>query len=114
MNEAIAGMCITLACVIIAIICCVTDFGFRRSGARKDSDRAKSDCGRAADANRELAEQERRTGETLSEAERDNQRAQELVREQAEDNRRAGENNQRARSLVERAKEILDSYKSVN
>ncbi len=95
MNETCSVVLSTSLCWIIAIVVFVVTRVFSKRGTGSDYKRAERDCGRAADNNRELAEQERRTGEIIS--------------EQAEDNRRAGENNRRAKELINRAKEILSS-----
>lgn len=95
MNETCSVIIWTSVCWLIAIVVFVITRVFSKRGTDSDYKRARTDCGRAADNNRELAEQERRAGEIIS--------------EQAEDNRRAGENNRRAKELISRAKEILSS-----
>ena len=109
MNETGSAILWTSICWIVAFVvfACAKLFGKRSTGT--DSSGAERDCRRAADNNRELAEQERSARKVIEDAERENQRASELVREQAEDYRRAGENNQRARELIKEAHKILSS-----
>lgn len=123
MNETLRTIFWTSACWVFFLVGFIITKLSRRRGADSDSSGAERYCRRAADNNRELAEQERatreiieeakrennRTRELLSDAERNNSEAGELIREQAEDNRRAKENNRRAKELINRAKDILSS-----
>lgn len=109
MNEKISStIWIGFCCVVSFVVFYITKL-FGKRGAGSDSGRIERDCGRAADNNRELSEEERRTRIKLEEAERANQRAADVIRQQTEDYRRAAENNRRAKELVNQAKEILSS-----
>ena len=109
MNETGSVVLCTSLCCLIAIVVFIITRVFSKRGTDSDYKRAERDCGRAADYNRELAEQERRAGEIIEESRAELKRTDELIREQAEDNRRAGENNRRAKDLIDRAKDILSS-----
>lgn len=107
MNEKTISFIWIVICCLLAIMVFFIVKSFREGRADADYQRARRDCNRAADNNRELSDEERRTRIKLEEAERANQRASDVIRQQTEDYRRAAENNQRARELVGKAKKIL-------
>lgn len=109
MNEKASIIIWTSVCWAVALVVFFITKYFGKRGTESDNKRAERDCGRAADYNRELSEQERAAREIIEDARRTNKRTEELIREQAEDNRRAGENNKRASELIKKAEEILSS-----
>lgn len=109
MNEKISSFIWVGVCCAVSFVVFYLTKLFGKRGTDSDCERIKRDCGRAADNNRELADEERRTRIKLEEAERANQRAADVIRQQTEDYRRAAENNRRAKELINKAEEILSS-----